>query len=70
MLTAEGADTIADKAIVVATDGRDGPVHIDVPISVAGRSAGTSPYAPSRKNQLRSSSRNRACACAFLVGQF
>mgnify|MGYP006127699671 FL=1 len=35
MLTADGADTIADKAIVVATDGRDGPVHIDVPISVA-----------------------------------
>jgi acetolactate synthase-1/2/3 large subunit len=35
MLTADGADTIADKAVAIATDGRDGPVHIDVPISVA-----------------------------------
>jgi len=35
MLTADGADTIADKAVSIATDGRDGPVHIDVPISVA-----------------------------------
>ncbi|WP_170430209.1 thiamine pyrophosphate-binding protein [Ruegeria arenilitoris] len=35
MLTAEGADTIADKAVAIATDGRDGPVHIDIPISVA-----------------------------------
>lgn len=35
MLTADGADTIADKAVAIATDGQDGPVHIDVPISVA-----------------------------------
>ena len=35
MLTADGADTIADKAVAIATDGRDGPVHIDIPISVA-----------------------------------
>ncbi len=35
MLTAQGADTIADKAIGMATEGRAGPVHIDVPISVA-----------------------------------
>lgn len=35
VLTADGADTIADKAVAIATDGRDGPVHIDVPISVA-----------------------------------
>lgn len=34
-LTAEGADIITDKAIGVATEGRAGPVHIDVPISVA-----------------------------------
>jgi acetolactate synthase-1/2/3 large subunit len=34
-LTAEGADIIADKALAIATDGRSGPVHIDVPISVA-----------------------------------
>ena len=34
-LTAEGADIIADKAVSVAMAPRPGPVHIDVPISVA-----------------------------------
>ncbi len=34
-LTASGADIIADKAVGIATEGRPGPVHIDVPISVA-----------------------------------
>ncbi|MDZ7710186.1 MAG: thiamine pyrophosphate-binding protein [Roseovarius sp.] len=34
-LTAKGADIIADKAVAIATEGRPGPVHIDVPISVA-----------------------------------
>lgn len=34
-LTAEGADIIADKAVGIAREGREGPVHIDVPISVA-----------------------------------
>ncbi|MEQ8354568.1 MAG: thiamine pyrophosphate-binding protein [Kiloniellaceae bacterium] len=34
-LTAEGADTIADKAVAIATESRAGPVHIDVPIAVA-----------------------------------
>lgn len=34
-LTAEGADIIADKAIMIAMSNRPGPVHIDVPISVA-----------------------------------
>lgn len=34
-LTADGADIVADKAIGIATEGRAGPVHIDVPISVA-----------------------------------
>ncbi|MGV6802647.1 MAG: thiamine pyrophosphate-binding protein [Ruegeria sp.] len=34
-LTAEGADVIADKAVSLATQLRPGPVHIDVPISVA-----------------------------------
>ncbi|PTX55588.1 acetolactate synthase-1/2/3 large subunit [Litoreibacter ponti] len=34
-LTAQGADIVADKAIGIATEGRGGPVHIDVPISVA-----------------------------------
>ena len=34
-LTAEGADVIADKAVAIATESRAGPVHVDVPISVA-----------------------------------
>ena len=34
-LTAAGADIVADKAVSVATEARCGPVHIDVPISVA-----------------------------------
>jgi acetolactate synthase-1/2/3 large subunit len=34
-LTAGAAHTIADKAVAIATEGRMGPVHIDVPISVA-----------------------------------
>ena len=34
-LTADGADTIADKAVVTAMEPRQGPVHIDVPIGVA-----------------------------------
>ncbi|MBO9410216.1 MULTISPECIES: thiamine pyrophosphate-binding protein [unclassified Ruegeria] len=34
-LTAKGADIIADKAVTLANQPRPGPVHIDVPISVA-----------------------------------
>jgi acetolactate synthase I/II/III large subunit len=34
-LTAKGADIVADKAVSLATQQRPGPVHIDVPISVA-----------------------------------
>ncbi|MEM1429274.1 MAG: thiamine pyrophosphate-binding protein [Pseudomonadota bacterium] len=34
-LTPGGADTIADKAVSIATEGRAGPVLIDVPIAVA-----------------------------------
>ncbi|NQV98296.1 MAG: thiamine pyrophosphate-binding protein [Rhodospirillales bacterium] len=36
-------DVIIDKAISVAMDGKPGPVHIDVPISVATREQGTVP---------------------------
>ncbi|MCK6451359.1 MAG: thiamine pyrophosphate-binding protein [Alphaproteobacteria bacterium] len=38
-LTAQGADIIADKAVAIATRPRPGPVHIDIPISVAEGSA-------------------------------
>lgn len=34
-LDAAAADQIADKAVMIATQPRNGPVHIDVPISVA-----------------------------------
>jgi acetolactate synthase-1/2/3 large subunit len=34
-LTARGADIIADKAVAMATRPRPGPVHIDIPISIA-----------------------------------
>ncbi|MEO3415814.1 thiamine pyrophosphate-binding protein [Roseovarius sp. CAU 1744] len=34
-LSAGAAHVIADKAVGIATEGRPGPVHIDVPISVA-----------------------------------
>lgn len=34
-LTPDGADIIADKAILISTSDRPGPIHIDVPISVA-----------------------------------
>ncbi len=55
MLTAKGADIIADKAVSLANQPRPGPVHIDVPISVADtpvsgvkprRLAKTAPVAP------------------------
>lgn len=34
-LTAEAAGIVADKAVGIATEGRAGPVHIDIPIAVA-----------------------------------
>ncbi|WP_171238253.1 thiamine pyrophosphate-binding protein [Ruegeria sp. HKCCA5763] len=34
-LTANGADVVADKAVSLAMQPRPGPVHVDVPISVA-----------------------------------
>ncbi|SFT81429.1 thiamine pyrophosphate-binding protein [Sedimentitalea nanhaiensis] len=45
-LTSGGADTIADKAVTIATDPRPGPVHVDVPINVADAPA---PSAPRRR---------------------
>lgn len=40
-LTTESCDIIADRAVTVATDPRPGPVHIDVPISVANAQVST-----------------------------
>lgn len=48
-LTAAAAHIIADKAIGIATEGRMGPVHIDVPITVADTpvpAEGPAPRAP------------------------
>ncbi|MEP1327597.1 thiamine pyrophosphate-binding protein [Pseudophaeobacter sp.] len=52
-LNAEAADLIADKAVAIATEPRNGPVHIDVPISVADspardRVSRRAPAAPTR----------------------
>jgi len=41
------ADLVVDKALAVAMAGRPGPVHIDVPISVAEGEAGDAPLAAS-----------------------
>ncbi|WP_050931924.1 thiamine pyrophosphate-binding protein [Aestuariivita boseongensis] len=50
-LTPGGADTIADKAVSLAMAPRQGPVHIDVPISVAG-----APVAEGARRRLAPSS--------------
>ena len=42
-LSAQSAGVIAEKALGIATEGRSGPVHIDVPITVA--AADAAPYA-------------------------
>jgi len=42
-LVAGAAHVIADKAVAIATEGRPGPVHIDVPISVADSKVPSSP---------------------------
>ena len=52
-LTAEGADIVADRAVGVATEGRSGPVLIDVPISVA-----DAPSGPSRSRRRRPAQAN------------
>ncbi|SEN69999.1 thiamine pyrophosphate-binding protein [Palleronia pelagia] len=46
-LSADEADTIADKAVAAATEGRPGPVLIDVPIAVADAPAG-----PARRRRV------------------
>jgi len=45
-LNAGAAHLIADKAVAIATEGRHGPVHIDVPISVAEAQVPAEPPAP------------------------
>ncbi|MEE2818072.1 MAG: thiamine pyrophosphate-binding protein, partial [Pseudomonadota bacterium] len=52
-LDAEAAGVIADKALRIATAERNGPVHIDVPISVADTPAGSHRprIAPARATQ-------------------
>lgn len=54
-------DVLADKAVAIATDGRPGPVHIDVPISAARRTfpeckptrrAAHAPVAPAEGDEL------------------
>ncbi|WP_226780520.1 thiamine pyrophosphate-binding protein [Oceaniglobus trochenteri] len=60
-LTAGAAGVIADKALGIATEGRAGPVHIDVPISVAdapgtdmpGRRVAAAPVIPADLQKAR-----------------
>lgn len=46
-LNAGAAHVIADKAVTIATEGRPGPVHIDVPITVA--DTAVTPDIPTRR---------------------
>jgi len=46
------AHIIADKAVAIATEGRPGPVHIDVPISVADSKVSSTPV-PHRADAAR-----------------
>ena len=46
------AHVIADKAVAIATEGRPGPVHIDVPISVADSKVSSTPV-PHRADAAR-----------------
>ncbi|MEH6646088.1 thiamine pyrophosphate-binding protein [Sulfitobacter sp.] len=48
-LSAGAAHVIADKAVGIALEGRPGPVHIDVPISVADTQVDGKPPAPRGK---------------------
>lgn len=44
---ADGAvDVIVDKAVAIAMDGRPGPVHLDIPISLAKKSIDAAPMRP------------------------
>ena len=45
-LSAGAAHVIADKAVGIALEGRPGPVHIDVPISIADATIAAQPPAP------------------------
>ena len=47
-LSAGAAHVIADKAVSIATEGRMGPVHIDVPITVADTQVPADPPPPRR----------------------
>ncbi|MBB3995081.1 acetolactate synthase-1/2/3 large subunit [Sulfitobacter undariae] len=49
-LSADAAHVVADKAVAIALEGQPGPVHIDVPISIA--DARISPKAPPRRAPL------------------
>lgn len=51
-LSAGAAHVIADKAVGIALEGRPGPVHIDVPISVADARVPAAAPAPRGRNAL------------------
>ncbi|MEM1164040.1 MAG: thiamine pyrophosphate-binding protein [Pseudomonadota bacterium] len=47
------AHVIADKAVRIATEGRPGPVHIDLPITVADAAPGPAPALPPYRPPMR-----------------
>lgn len=52
-LNARAAHLIADKAIAIVIEGRHGPVHIDIPISVAEAPVAAHPPAPRARASAR-----------------
>ena len=67
---ADGAvDGLIDKALAIASEGRPGPVHIDVPISLATREQREPrPFRPARRGTMRPDDADVAAAAALLEG--
>lgn len=60
-------DGVIDKALAIATEGRPGPVHIDVPISLATKAQpAPRPFRPARRGAMRPDDGDLAAAAALL----
>jgi len=67
-ILADGAvEGLADKALAIATEGRPGPVHIDVPISLATKEQpAPRPFRPARRGSMRPGDADIAAAAELL----
>lgn len=65
-LNAGAAGIIADKAVGIATEGRAGPVHIDVPIAVAESTATPAPNGRVAASPVAPSGADLDTACQWL----